>query len=57
MYWPVAKEISVLDFSILALVATWFSQAQCFINFSRGYYEEHSCKIMRIWTSGSGDDV
>ena len=42
MYWPVAKEISFKDISILALVA----ELNILVNFGRRHYEEHFFEII-----------
>ena len=46
------------DFSYLQLGWPFCSVEQNHLcNFGRGHYEEHSCKLFKIWTTGSGDVV
>ena len=54
----VQKAISFKDISYLELWQPFRSAERNHLcNFSRGHYGVHSCEIILIWTSGSGDVV
>ena len=46
MYWPVVKEISAEDISILALVAILFAELNILINFGRRHQAKHFCETI-----------
>ena len=45
-FGPVVKEVPFKIFLFLALVASFFSREEWFVQFGRGQYEEHFCEII-----------
>ena len=46
MYLPLAKEVTLIDISFLALVACFSAELNILINFGRWHHEEHFFDII-----------